>query len=171
MILKILLHSVGIFFAVFLIFFFLWRFCRPKKKILVLLIIFLFLPAIYFMVYLILLNHKVDGSELLNFIALVEIYYAVALMFIQTYPVLRIEIPTFRILMLLDSNRGNGLSKSQLMEFMGEKHLFTDRIEDLEKDGLVVLDHRKIILSPTGRLLAMIFLLYRRLLGFKIGLG
>src|SRR4030042_2636718 len=163
MTLKILLHGIGIFFASFSIFFFLWKLRRPKNEILVLFIIFRFLPAIYFLIYFIFLKHQLDVGGFVDFIATAEICYALSLFFIQTYPVLKIEIPTFRILMLLDKNRENGLSKIKFMRFMEKKYLFTERIEDLEKDRLVAWENNKIILRATGRLLVMIFLLYRRL--------
>tara|TARA_B100000315_G_C14439903_1_gene524218 strand:+ start:495 stop:905 length:411 start_codon:yes stop_codon:yes gene_type:complete len=106
-----------------------------------------------------------------DFLVIMEIHYAMSLAFIQTYPVLRIEIPTFKILLLLKEANSKGLTKLELSEQISESEMFRDRVMDLSNDDLISYNDGIIGLKPLGRFLAQIFYHYRRLLGFSPGGG
>ena len=157
------------FFSICLVFFlFSVRLYKPKKEIMYILIVFIVFPSIVFVALFFIRDYS---QEILKFVVIAEIHYAMSLAFIQTYPVLKIEIPTFKILILLKDAKNIGLTKSELKELMPEKELFMDRLIDLKNDGLISQSNGNISLNPPGRFLAQIFYNYRRLLGFSTGQG
>ena len=141
---------------------------RPKKEIMYVLTIFIIVPTIIFAIIFFTNDFRQD---ILNFMVITEIHYVMSLAFIQTYPVLRIEIPTFKILLLLNNAKSAGLTKLKLKELMPEGELLTDRLMDLSNDGLISYNDGILDLKFPGRILALIFCYYRRLLGFPIGRG
>ena len=107
----------------------------------------------------------------MKFMIITEIYYAMALVFIMTYPALRIEIPTFKILLLLKKAKSTGLKKLKLKELMSESELFTDCLKNLSNEGLISHNDGIICIKFPGKVFANLFIHYRRLLGFSTGRG
>ena len=163
-----LIKGLMTFFSCLVFFLISLKFYRPKKEIFYLFIIFIICPTIYYCFVLL------DGGfqqDIIELIVVIEIHYAISLAFIQTYPVLKIEIPTFKILSLLKNAKNTGLTKSNLKELMFEDELYINRLVDLKNDGFISQNGDIVSLKPSGKILAEIFIYYRRLLGFSTGRG
>jgi predicted transcriptional regulator len=143
-----------------------WHFAKPKKEILVLLGTFFDLPFL-----ILLMAWLAADVALLSCAAVYGWHLALALIYIQTYPAIKSQIPTFDILFHLDqANRG--LTHGEMIkELDQESKLFTDKVEELKNDGLVQDDGKNYSLTPAGQALAGVYALYRRILGLSPGKG
>jgi hypothetical protein len=105
-------------------------------------------------------------------LAIALLWLALASAYVQTYPVLRHVIPSFRILLLLDRHRAQGLNREEIMRLLAQEGLFASGLGDLEKDALITqASQGRFIVTPIGAALAGAFGFYRRLLGLGRGLG
>lgn len=102
--------------------------------------------------------------EFMEGVAIALVHTALAVVYIQTYPALREDIPSIRILMLVDS-QPNGMNREDILSQLEGAQFLETKIDDLENDALVASDGERLRLTHTGTLLAVIFGLYRRLLG------
>jgi hypothetical protein len=146
----------------------LWRLLRVRREMLGLALVFLLLPAL--MCAILALLRSVDNTALvLSYL----LYLALACGYIQTYPALREDIPSFRILFEIESAGAAGLTQQ---EIAGRLHagsgLYSKKVEDLAQDGLICIGaDGQMQLRPAGRTLARMFKLYRKTLGLGHGLG
>ena len=90
--------------------------------------------------------------------------------YIQTFPVLKEDIPSFRILRIIANNK-KGVSEKEIIKLMGTTDLFNIKLTELEEDNLLKKENSKITLTNSGRILANIFIIYRKLLGLGRGDG
>ena len=164
--LVIFYYGVILFLAAFILHVLIWRYAKASKEMFLLFLLFLVFPGIAISVGVIL--HYFGGKEIA---AIALLHYSLAIAYIQTYPGLRDDIPSFRILMLLDRAGGEGMSESELLNGIGEASLFAFKVSELESDRLVIGDGDRIRLSTAGRILATVFIGYRRLLGLELGKG
>ncbi|MEK8015729.1 MAG: hypothetical protein VSS75_002595 [Candidatus Parabeggiatoa sp.] len=143
---------------------FIWRIWAPKKQIVWLFGIFLGMP-------LFVLIACANGFELtlLDSFAVALLWLALSVAYIQTYPALKEDIPSFRLLLLLDKHPG--MSKEAIIEAMKQENIFSAKLDELENDTLLVNKKGRLELSPAGRKLADLFYYYRKILGLKPGEG
>jgi len=141
-----------------------WRLWAPKKQMFWLFGIFLGLPLL---VLIVCANWFV--LTWLDSLAAALLWLAMAAAYIQTYPALAEDIPSFRLLLLLE--RQAGMSKKQIIATMKKDNLFSAKLDELENDSLLVNKSGKFELSPTGKKLAHLFYYYRKILGLKQGEG
>ena len=80
-----------------------------------------------------------------------------------------IEIPTFKILRLI--NDQPGISLDQLKDNFTEDELRTGRINNLIQDGLLEDSPNNDTLTLFGKAIVIFFLIYRKLLGLNVGKG
>ncbi len=142
------------------------RFIRVQREILLLFVLFLLFPLLCFIILTI---KSADPSA--NLIATAAVYFSLALVYLQTYPVLTTEIPSFKILRLVHDQKG--ITETEIIASLrDDKELFDAKVEELEKDSLVVRrKDNRYELSGSGKALADLFILYRSLLGAKWGKG
>jgi len=145
----------------------LWRFRRVRREMFWLFVLFFVVPLaplawLYGGGY-------ASGMELL---AAALLWLALASAYVQTYPVLRHVIPSFRILLLLDRHRSLGLRKEEITHHIAQEGLFAAGLGDLESDSLITQTTRgRYVVTRSGAALARAFGFYRRLLGLGRGLG
>ncbi|MDT8448144.1 MAG: hypothetical protein RRB13_14725 [bacterium] len=101
----------------------------------------------------------------------VTLHLAIAVVYIQTYPAIATEIPSFRILRLAESAGPGGASMEELITQMGQGELVGSRQSLMTEDGLVIESAEGMSLTTAGKLLAVAFLTYRKLLGLGEGGG
>lgn len=163
----VLLEGLGYFLSVFFIHLLIWRVVRVKKEILYLVLIFLCLPlaalgARFFLGFL----------KFPEFLAVALVHLSLALAYMQTYPTFRRDIPTFRILLLIHENKDRGTGMEEILSAVHEESgLFFEKIDELENDALVAKNGDTLTLRPAGKILALVFIAYRWLLGFPAGAG
>ena len=163
----IVLEGLGYFLFAFLIHICLWRTVKIKKEIFWLFFIFLFLPLTVALA-----RFSLGFLNFPGFASAELLSLALALAYMQTYPTFRKDIPTFRILLLIHDSKGRGLSMEEVLGAVhDDSELFFEKIDELENDKLVTKSEGYLTLSPAGRLMARVFIVYRRLLGFETGPG
>ena len=100
------------------------------------------------------------------------VYLSFSLVYLQTYPALKTEIPTFCVLRLIHDAKAEGLDSVIIYEKMRRDHpLHRSKMVELENDHLLIRQKDRFVLSKTGALMAETFMVYRRFLGLKTGLG
>lgn len=145
----------------------LWRIFRVKREMLGLAVMYLLLPVVAFAAMLVFTSFSPLDLLLSGFL-----YMALACGYIQTYPALREDIPSFRILFAIDAAGPDGLSEEDLVTVMQTDNLLTRKLDDLSNDRLMSIDtDGKLHLLPAGRVLALVFRAYRKTLGLQRGLG
>ncbi|MBI3252609.1 MAG: hypothetical protein HYZ52_04775 [Candidatus Omnitrophica bacterium] len=100
------------------------------------------------------------------------VYFSLAVFYLQTYPAIKADVPTFRILLFIQAHPNQDLDMSHLCdEIGGRKDLHSDKIREMQDDALITSRDGNLHLSRAGRLFADFFIGYRRLLGLKTGAG
>jgi hypothetical protein len=168
--LNIIIISILTFITVFIAHIIIWRTIKPKNQITWLLIIFIVAPIIILLT-LFIIN---DASDLQGSILSILLYYALAGVYIQTYPAIQANCPSLFITYFIGKHL-NGVDLNEIKNIVDSKCLtkVDTRIEDLVKDGFVKIDpSKKITLTSKGDLLATLFILYRsKFLGLTEGEG
>ncbi len=157
----------GLLFFIFILFghILIWRKYKPKSEISALSFIFILLPffvliGLYFFI------------SFVDLLALSILYYALAGVYIQTFPAFNCEIPSFKILRIIKSSMPEGVSLANIMNEFDSDELINSRTELLEKDKLVIKNKNSgYALTVKGKLLADFFILFRKIYGLPIGLG
>lgn len=91
--------------------------------------------------------------------------------YIMTYPPIQAGCPSLKIMLAVSSSLSEGMTSEEINQLFPEDTLFTERIEDLEKEGLITLKYDVWGITFTGRLLSKFFAAYRNLLKLPIGEG
>lgn len=162
----VLLSSFSLFMLSFVTHLLVWRIGSVKREMLWLFILFFGLPLVS-LLWLYGTAHA-SGLEILA-IALLGI--ALASAYVQTYPVLRHVIPSFRVLLLISTHGQAGLTKGEIVQALNHESLFSGGLNDLESDWLVTRVGDSYQVTRAGVVLACFFRFYRRALGAEQGLG
>jgi hypothetical protein len=163
-----LMWGLGCFTAVFFAHLMLWRYGRIQREILWLFIIFLLFPVI---TALFLILFGISAEEVLVTLLL---FLVVAASYIQTYPALKEDIPSFLILLYVHDAEQRGSSwidSEDIVAELGATGLVTLKLDELHGDRLLLEHQGRVKLTPSGRMLALFFYYYRRLLGLTQGKG
>lgn len=144
-----------------------WRILAVRREMLGLAVIFGLAPSALFLVAA--ATGSLDWRDALCAWVLAM---AVACAYIQTYPALREDIPSFRILFAIGQAGPQGATARDIADAVNPGDLHSTKIADLAQDGLIrVTPGGTLELSPAGRLLARTFRIYRSALGLQRGLG
>lgn len=143
-----------------------WRLCRVRREMLWVFVLFLLLPIVA--AGFVVACGYVGASKTL---AAWLIHAALSVVYVQTYPAFREEIPSFRILLAISATGERGMSQQEVLSLFEKSSLFADKMTDLNNDGLLREVDGRLCLTRAGRLLALAFYRYRRLLGLESGLG
>ena len=158
---KALLNGLLFFLTLLILQLFIWRVFKPKKQMLILLLGFFVLPFVLLICSLLLSWSDECTYGLLWTLSLGSAY-------VMTFPAAAAQSPT---LVLINSVVKNKLkSEDEIYRSLGGR-LVKDRLEDLESDGLVMVDGDQLKLKKPGRVLAKAFIFIRRLFGLPEGLG
>ena len=139
-----------------------WNLFRVHKEIQALLILFVVAPSIGYLG--LVLTSLVPPWPV---IAAGLLHLMLACAYIQTYPALREDIPSVRILFMIHANPG--IHNSDVVRhFHMEGLLDSQKVKDLGRDGLIVKSDSpssRLVLTKSGALLAAFFYSYRKILG------
>lgn len=158
--------GVGFFALLLVLHVLIWRIVKPKGEIIPLVALFVLFPMLLMLVQCIFFPAQLNEHELWPSWLL---YFVLAGCYIQTYPAISTEIPSLKIVLLLNS-RGS-LSEREIIAAFTQHEIFQSRVELLKQDYLIDLDGTTPKLSCLGRFLARMFLAYRAFLGAEIGKG
>lgn len=143
-----------------------WNLLSPNGEIIPLFMNFILLPIPLFISQYILVIYPLSHWEVSFGILL---YYALSGCYIQTFPAITTEIPSFKILMLLYHN--GPLTEEDINIIFKQEEMVESRINLLRQDSLVRIIDGRFVLNRYGSFLAMVFLKYRRFLGLTMGKG
>jgi len=161
---------VGILF--YLVFFFIsiiiWNFYKPKGEIKPLLIS-LIISFIFIYLFNIIKNYYFYNVNIIysNTLSII-LYMAITTAYILTFPAINILIPSFKILTII--NTKGPLKSEEIIEYFSASELIDSRIEMLKNDGLFDNNSYNNI-GVLGKIIAIIFIIYRKILGASIGKG
>lgn len=144
-----------------------WRAVRVRREIFLLITIFLILPVPALWAF-----AAARGWTGLEFTAAALVHTALALVYLLTYPAIKEEVPTFRVLLLVHSRGERGITPEEIVRELGDDEaLYSTKIAELEGDAFVKTRGGTLALTWAGAVVARVFILYRRLLGLPTGLG
>lgn len=163
----ILIIGISTFFIMLLLHIILWNIIYIKGEMIALFNLFIVTPLI-----LILFGIKINlfQVDLDNLILILILYYSLALVYIQTYPAIVTQIPTFKILLLIKKNN-NCITFEELELSFNQEELINSRINLLKQDKLILIRDHKVELNIIGKILSNVFYYYRKFLGLKVGDG
>jgi predicted membrane channel-forming protein YqfA (hemolysin III family) len=157
--------GIGLFAAVLVAHVLMWNLLRIRKELLWLAFVFFVIPGV------VLLSAWSAGFLDASSVAASGMLYAsLAVVYVQTYPALREDIPSIRILMSVHRQSG-GMTRSEIIEHLEAQGLFDAKIQDLQDDALVRVQDDRLYLTAMGARLAGMFHYYRKLLGHALGRG
>lgn len=157
--------GVGLFVVVLTLHVLMWNLIRIKKEMLWMVFIFFVVPGTA------LLSAWLAGFlDALSAIASGMLYTSLAVVYIQTYPAVREDIPSIRILMSVHRQPG-GMTRFEIIEHLVAHGFFGIKIKDLQNDSLVRAQDDRLYLTAMGAGLASVFHHYRKLLGHAVGKG
>ena len=161
----VLACGIGLFIAALTTHVLLWNLFCIRKEVLWLIIVFMIVP------FMILVTLCAAGClDITMATAVGLLHMALAAVYVQTYPALREDIPSMRILMAVHENYG-GLTRHELVARLARHKLFETKILDLENDSFVRVMDGRMTFTTAGAALAATFNFYRRLLGCDAGKG
>ncbi|MFH0731394.1 MAG: hypothetical protein V2A72_00540 [Candidatus Omnitrophota bacterium] len=153
---SVLIYGTILFLFSFGIHFLIWKVYLPRKNhTKVLLIIFFGVLSVGIWCF------RKDPAFCFQ---LVLFYSSLALAYIVSYSAIEVDSPS--LIMILDIAKAYplGLTKEEFYAGFSDELLVLPRLNDLVKDGMVVLDKGLYRPTPKGVLLADIFINFRRLL-------
>lgn len=162
---SVLATGLFLFFAVLALHVLLWNLFKIKKEMFWLAAVFIVAPGIVAA-----LSWALGIAHASSTIASGMLYAALAAVYIQTYPALREDIPSIRILMTIHA-AANGMTRREIIDRLMRQKLFATKITDLENDALISIQEDRMRLTVMGAALARIFQTYRKLLGHAAGRG
>jgi len=166
-----LFGGIAFFVVVLIAHIFLWRLLKPESEITALVIMFIFVPIVLFMGIFFVLGSRINWQTI-DFIASLILYYSLSFAYIQTYPVINCEIPSFKILRIINKSMPAGASYEDIERNFDSEELLKSRTDLLVMDGLIINTQMNgMKLSLKGKILANIFLVLRKIYGLDIGEG
>jgi hypothetical protein len=136
-----------------------WRIIKIQKEIQALAFVYFLLPLIFCLMVVI-----ATSMSWLTLMVGFTIHVFLSASLILTYPSLKADIPSVRILRYVEANPG--ISKRQLVVNLLRQEAFRSRkVGELIDEGLVTRQFDGLALSSYGRGIATIFHAFRRILG------
>ena len=163
--LHIFLEVLILFFISCVMHLYFVRLFFKKSEIFLIFITFLVTPFFYTYFFINLSLYKYT-----DMLSIIFLYIGLSCVYFQTFPALKEDIPSFRILRIIANNK-KGISEKEIIKLMGTTDLFDIKLKELEEDNLLKKENSKITLSNSGRILANIFIIYRKILGLGKGDG
>lgn len=166
-----LIMGLGLFAGMLIAHVLIWRLFRPRSEIIALGVMFILAPGVFFLAGIAFVPGMASVA-VVELVAAVVLYYALASAYIQTYPGFNCEIPTFKILRVIAASIPRGASYEEIAGNFNAAELQGTRVELLSRDGLVKFapDGRP-ELGLAGRVLADLFIVFRKMYGLGTGKG
>lgn len=111
-----------------------------------------------FIIFIFFLNLYCDNYYLIMLVALLN------LAFIMTYPALREEIPTFKIIRIISTNKS---TKSVIAKKVLEEINLDLKINQAISNNLIYIRGEQLSLTYIGLIIAIFFIFFRKILGLN----
>ncbi len=171
---NIFVYGLALYFIAFLIHIIFWRIYVPRNQVKALLNLFFLVLIIGIFIF-----WKLSGS--INFfgitaclmpydyIQLSFLYISLALAYIVSFVAVEVGSPSLLIVLNIAQAGPGGLDKEALEQKMEDDALITERVSDLAAGGFVDFDGRIYRINSKGKLIAQIFIIFRKLLRAQKG--
>lgn len=170
----IIIFGFLIFFVIFLLHLLLWRIFKPKNDLVLLLILFIFIPSILFILFIILNKKYLLFFNNFELLLIFLLYISFGLAYTQLYPGLKESSPTLAIINLLGRNK-NEVKREVIYAMLCNYNSIDDKIISLQNLRLIktkkINEEDVLILTQAGNIFANMFIIYRKFLGLKEGKG
>lgn len=153
----------------FCIHFVIWKIYLPQHQKSSLLLIFSFTLMVGFLLLATLGSRiKIFGIPtpvgIPEYLHICIFFISVTLAYLVTYSALEADSPSLVMVMHIAQAGLLGVDRNAFKEKMSDEVLLIPRIGDLLSEGLAYIENGRYKLTPKGRLIAQIFIFYRRLL-------
>jgi hypothetical protein len=164
----IFVYAAGLFLFCFAIHILVWRTMRPVKQIKFLYIIFGLLPGLCG----VLLCLFTSGLKPIDWVFVFLLYYAISVVYIQTYPPIQAGAPSLQIVRMIGQS-GQPVTLEHIQRVLDENTMIYASLQDLVEQEFIKIDskNKQFILLPKGKALVDIFIFYRKVLGLEEGAG
>lgn len=151
-----------------------WKIYIPKRQTKVLLAIFFSAlisgeSILWIISYRGLLEQKYALTIFLDYVHVALFFISVTLAYMITYSAIEVDSPSLVMINAIAKAGKEGLDEKLFYQMMNGDILIKPRINDLLNDKMAYLEGYKYKLTPKGRLLVRIFILYRKLLNAPKG--
>jgi hypothetical protein len=162
----LLLRGVGAFAGLMVLHVLVWRLLRVRKQIAWLFLIFLGVPTLAF------LGGLAGGSDPTEWSLWYLLVLTLSSCYILGFPAIQTESPTLTMVRYLYKNKASGgLPRDEIIARMASDRALHDRVKDLRDNGLIRDSGGAQRLSGAGRLVAVSFFHYRRIVKLPMGGG
>lgn len=157
----VLVWGLFLFFCGFAAHVAVWRIRKPRQGGRALVLTFLTVFAVMWQAW-----SPVDFAEAFHGLVIALCLMAA---YVASYPAAEADSPTLLIITKVMAGGAEGLSRDELFESMDDDLLTRPRIQDLLTGGLATLEEGVYRPTVKGRLLALVFIAFRGLLGAPKG--
>ena len=167
---NIILNSFIIFFTIIGFHVIIWRAIKPRKHIITLFGFFILLPFLFFVMIIFVRVYSGMGIQDITLTSL--LYFALAGVYIQTYPAVQGWSPSLKLVYLIGTAE-KGMGPDMLSTSFNDNILIKGHLDNLECEKFVKISKvdNKISLTLKGLIMVSAFILYRRLIGLEEGEG
>ncbi len=169
----ILIYGFAIFSVCLAVHVVIWRIKTPWVSSAIILLIFLFFPAAC-LIFIVFGTDGLRNAIPLNNTQIAEVYLfdlSLSLSYVAVYPAVRAVSPSLDILLMIASSPGKRMREDEMKKFFADKRLVTARIDDLKEYRLISENGERFRISPVARMITVVFIVYRKLLGLSAGEG
>lgn len=171
---NVLFYGIIIFLTALFIHFIFWKFYLPKNQTMALLVIFCIVLTLGVAIscnkaYCVNFLNILKPYGIIEYIQLLFLFSSLSLAYTVTYSAIEVDSPSLLIISHIAQNGKAGLAMSELEQLIMRDALITNRINDLLAGKFIALDNKIYIITPKGRVIANIFILYRKILRIPKG--
>ena len=171
----ILLSGVLIFIVCLCMHVIVWRWWHPRRRVVVLFLLFIFLPFFFIIGYLGFVWFDfapfVISFTIIEWLAIYLIHFVLSSSYILSYPAVEAVSPSLAILLMIGDSNLHGVVHEDLLHVFDDEIVLEPRIQDLIEAGLIIKSEDYLMATSRGSTLVKCFILLRRLLGLPIGKG
>jgi hypothetical protein len=157
---------IGLAFGAHLV---LWKIRLPKRQSRALMCIFFGVLAAGLGAFALMPASRALPASLPSFLHIALFHTAMTLAYVITYSALEADSPSLLIVLRVAQAGGKGVSAEELRRELNDAVLVRPRLADLVRDGLAVVRDGRFHVTPKGRALARVFVLFRGAL--RLGKG
>lgn len=108
----------------------------------------------------------INNFDLINSLIL---YLFLSFAFVMTVPAINVTPPTLKIIFLFKEKKV--INKKDIIQVFTTSELVNSRLELLAEDNLIIIKNKKIVLTRYGKIIASLFIMYKKILGEEFGSG
>jgi len=148
-----------------------WRIRKPQKHIISLFLLFNIIPGFLILIIFLIFNElRIYLLSIEDILLIFLLYTALSGVYIQTFPSIQAGSPSLLIVNLIGRNI-KPVNAKTISKSIRKENFINDRVSDLKKENLIIINDNSVMLTRRGKILSGIFILYRKFIGLKEGEG